>query len=228
MSESNKNPWNSLEVAKLIISLLTPLLLFWLAQIANNSIRASEIARQLEAEKARKAQAELAELQRKAEARQIAVQQFSKFIYERRSRASLLASALKRHSKAPIPESKTEIIERKRLYDEAFFKWNANHQANLLLIRQILESSEYSNFEAMVEFRLVKNTFTPLDECLTKAFDASIRGQDARPILEEYKCGELIQRSLDCGYAITDQLFKLSGGHGSADDAKSILDQRCP
>ena len=85
-----------------------------------------------------------------------------------------------------------------------------------------------TNFEGMVEFRLVKNTFTPIDNCLTKAYDASIRGQDARPILKECKSGELIQRSLDCGYAITDELFKLSGGHGSVDGSESILDQMCP
>ena len=228
MSDPKENPWNSLEVTKLVASLMTPLLLFWLAQTTNESIRASDLARQAVAEKSRLAQEELAESQRKAEARQLAVQQFSKFIYERRSRASLLASALKRHSSQPIPESKTEVIERKKLYDEAYFNWNANHQSNLLLVRQILESGRYSRFEGMVEFRLVKNTFTPLDACLTEAYDAVIRDKDARPILEECKSGELIQRSLDCGYAITDELFKLSGGHASLDSAGSIVESRCP
>jgi hypothetical protein len=116
MNGSDKKLWNSLEVAKLAVSLMTPLLLFWLAQIMNDSIRNSDLARQVEAIKARKAQVELAEQQRKTEARQIAVQQFSKFIYKRRSRANLLVSALKRHSNSPIPESKAEVIERKRLF----------------------------------------------------------------------------------------------------------------
>ena len=46
-----------------------------------------------------------------AEARKVAVQSFSRYIYERRARAEMLASSFRR--KAPIDEVK----ERKRLYD---------------------------------------------------------------------------------------------------------------
>ncbi len=80
----------------------------------------------------------------------------------------------------------------------------------------------------MVEFRLVGQTFSPLDGCLTRAYDASIRNKDPRPILKECNASELIQRALDCGYAITDELFKLSSPSGQSQESLSIVDSRCP
>ena len=80
----------------------------------------------------------------------------------------------------------------------------------------------------MVEFRLVAKTFSPIDRCLTQAYDLAIRGKDSRPMLKECRATELIQRALDCGYAITDELFKLSGPTGKAQESESIVDARCP
>lgn len=213
MTSKENGTWNSLEVTKLAASFLTPLLLFYLAFIVNQL----EVARKAsEDERIR------------TENRQAAVQEFSRFIYERRSRSALLLSALLRHTCNPVPESKQEVIERKRLYDEAYFNWNAHYQANLLLIRQILDSSEYSVFEAMVQSRLVKKTFTPIDECLTKAYDLTIRGGAPSRVLAECGMSELIQRALDCGYVITDELFKLSGKSGSQELPDSTVEDRCP
>lgn len=135
-------PWNSLEVAKLAASLLTPLLLFWLGYETSQSIQRSEELRE-----------DLQKQQRLEQTRQSAVQSFSKFIYERRARAELLASALKRHASSPTLESRAEVVERKKLYDKAYFRWNSNHQANLLLVRQVLGSEQYSDFESIVDER---------------------------------------------------------------------------
>jgi hypothetical protein len=217
MPEKRNNRWNSLEITKILISLMTPVFLFWLGYVTNESIRDTEQAR-LQIEKARI----------ESQEKQAAVQQFSKYIYERRARAELLASALKRHARAPNPESLKEVIDRKRFYDEAYFNWNANHQANLLLVRQILGSEKYSAFESLVEFRLVGKIFRPIDSCLTKAYDAAIRDIDPIPILKECNSGTLMQQALDCGYAITDELFKLSGAVIDENDAVSIVDERCP
>lgn len=217
MPNTGKNNWSSLEITKIIISLLTPLFLFWLGYITNESIRDTEQTRQ-----------QLEKKRQEAEDKQSAVQQFSKYIYERRTRAELLASALKRHANAPNSVSLKEVIDRKRLYDEAYFNWNANHQTNLLLVRQILGSKQYSAFESLVEFRLVGKIFKPIDSCLTQAYDAAIRDIDPRPILKDCNSVTLMQQALDCGYAITDELFKLSGTAVGEGDAVSIVDERCP
>ncbi len=217
MNSESKSPWNSLEVAKLIVGLLMPLALAVIGYYVNNAFRLADEAKK-----------ELEETKQLAQTRQAAVGNFSRFIYERRTRSELLHSSLRRHANAPTADSRKELIERKRLYDEAYVNWNANHQANLLLVRQILGSTSYSDFEGMVEFRLVAKTFSPIDGCLTQAYDLAIRGSDPRPTLKECHATELIQRALDCGYAITDELFKLSGPAGKAKESASIVDARCP
>ena len=217
MDDRKKNPWNSLEIVKLIVGLLTPLLLFWIGYMVNDSLRTAEESRkQLETQR------------QLAETRRAAIQALSRFIYERRVRAELLASALRRHAEKPVAASLEELVRRKQLYDEAYVSWNANHQANLFLVRQVLGAGDYSEFESMVEFRLVKQVFAPLDACLTRAYDRAIRNADPRPELERCRTPELLQRALDCGYAITDELFKLAGAAGDAGRAKSIVNERCP
>jgi hypothetical protein len=193
------SPWNSLEVTKVVLGALTPILLFLLGYTVNESIRSHE-----------RAAAEAESRQTRAEAREIAVQSLSRFIYGRRARAEMLASALRRNA------SLDEITERKRLYDEAYVTWNTNHQANLLLVRQLLGDRQYSDFESLMEFHLVRDIFAPLDRCLTTAYDQRVAGRPATATLDQCSAALLLQRALDCGYAMTDELFKLSGGDPDA------------
>jgi hypothetical protein len=217
MTDHAKGPWNSLEIVKVAVGLLTPLLLFWIGYVANQSLRAADESRkQVEAER------------QLADTRRTAIQALSRFIYERRVRAELLASALRRNAEKPVAVSIDELVRRKQSYDEAYVTWNAHHQANLFLVRQVLGAKDYSDFESVVEFRLVGLIFAPLDACLTRAYDRAIRGGDPRPELDTCRTRELLQRALDCGYAITDELFKLAGASGDAGRAGSIVDERCP
>ena len=219
MTDEEKSPWNSLEIVKLVAGLLTPLFLLWVGFLVNDSLRTAE-----ESRKQQEAQRQL------AETRRVAIQALSRFIYERRVRAELLYSALRRNAENPVAKSMDELVRRKQSYDEAYVSWNANHQANLFLVRQILDAKEYSEFESIVEFRLVKQVLAPLDACLTRAYDRAIRGGDPRPELEKCRSQDLLQRALDCGYAITDELFKLAGGGGDNMQraATSIVNERCP
>ena len=217
MKNDESGSWNTLEVAKLVTSVLTPLLIVWLAYVVDDTVRDAELIRQ---------RAEDERIQ--AETRQTAVREFSTFIYERRSRSALLLSALLRHAQDPVAESRQEVVERKRQYDEAYFRWNSHHQANLLLVRQILGSSEYSDLEAFVEFRLVRAVFWPIDRCLTDAYDATIRGRDPTAILAKCEASKLIQRALDCGHAITGELFGLSNNKRTSGGASTqTLSARC-
>ncbi|MEE4193236.1 MAG: hypothetical protein V2I66_16780 [Halieaceae bacterium] len=211
---SNEKIWNSLEVSKLIISVLTPLLLFWLGNLVSDSTKQTE-----------RALKEIEEIKEVQKNNQLAVQNLAKRIYERRSRAELLASSLKRDV------SLEEIVKRKGQYDEAYFQWNRDHQANLLLVRNVLGEKQYSDFESMIEFHLVGKIFAPLDSCLTKAYDYRItQNKSGKEILNDCSVSTLLQQALDCGYALTDELFKLTEQNGKIErmEASSIVAQRCP
>lgn len=211
---SEENKWSSLEITKLAISVLTPLLLFWLGYLVSESAKQSE--------RTLKGIEEIKEVHRN---NQMAVQNLAKQIYERRSRAELLVSSIKRDV------SLDEIIKRKSQYDEAYFQWNRDHQANLLLVRTVLGETQYSDFEAMIEFHLIGKIFKPLDACITKAYDYRIKNnKSGQEILNGCDASTLVQQALDCGYAMTDELFKLTerGDKRQRDVASSIVSKRCP
>ena len=212
-----KKHWNSLEATKIVLALITPILVAIIGFQINRSFREIDEARQ-----------GLEQTRAQSQARQAAVLTLSRFIYERRARAEMLASSLRRYSENHNVDSRIELKERKKQYDEAFVSWNASNQANLLLVRQVLGSDKYSEFEQIVESRLVKKTFKPLDRCLTEAYDVALQGGDARPLLVKGKSSALLQRALDCGYAITDALFRLSGPTGDRERAVNIVERRCP
>jgi len=226
--EPPKGTWTSLEISKLLVSLLTPIVVVGLGFIVTQMFRDADDARDKAARQIQNTQKQLEEAKQQSQTRQTAVGNFSRAIYERRTRSELMLSALKRNAENPTDESKKELLERKRLYDEAYFNWNVGAQANLLLVRQILGADHYTAFENIVEVRLVNQTFSPLDNCITRAYDLAIRGKDSRPTLEECQAKRLLQRVLDCGYAITDELFKLSSPSGQTKDAIGIVDNRCP
>jgi hypothetical protein len=228
MSDAPKSTWNSLEFTKLAVSLLTPIFVFAFGYQVTSSFRQADESRASALLQSQKVDKSIEDARQLAQTRQIAVANFSKFIYERRVRSELLLSSLKRHADGPNDDSRKELIDRKRLYDESYVNWNANHQANLLLVRQVLGSTRYSSFEGLVESRLVSQTFSPIDGCLTQAYDLAIRNKDPRPLLRNCKATYLVQRALDCGYAITDELFKASAPDGRSAQAVSIVDMRCP
>ncbi len=198
--------WTSLEVVKLFASILTPAVLLILAYCADRLIQNRTLM----------------------EERQSTVQEFSKFIYGRHSRASLLHSTLKRHAEHPISESLQEVIYRKQLYDEAYHEWNSNLKANLLTIRKILDAESYTMLEDVVQKKLVLKIFKPLDICLTEAYDATIRNDDALAIMKACDSDDMKQCGLDCGNAITDALFTLSNRVSDWDSVKSSLNDKCP
>jgi hypothetical protein len=157
-----------------------------------------------------------------SEARKDAVQALSRDIYERRARAEMLASSFRRGA------ALDEIKERKRQYDDVYVRWNTNHQANLFLVREVLRSDQYSFIESVLEFTLVGKIFRPLDVCLTSAFDVRANGGDPAPILDQCDAKRLLQEALDCGYAISDELFKLSGGVTQQGQAAEEIGSKCP
>lgn len=156
------------------------------------------------------------------EMRKAAVQNLSRSIYERRARADMLASSFF------LGAQLDEIKERKKLYDEALVRWNTNNQTNLFLVREVLRIDAYSFIESSVEFTLIDKIFRPLDVCLTQAYDAAISGNSAMSIVQECQVRKLLQDALDCGYAIADELYKLSSNATIPYRAASEIAARCP
>jgi hypothetical protein len=79
-----------------------------------------------------------------------------------------------------------------------------------------------------VEFILVGKIFAPLDACLTRAYDARLKDGDTISTLEECQTRALLQQALDCGYAVTNELYKVSGGVTTQTKAASEIYSRCP
>ena len=137
------------------------------------------------------------------QARRETVQGIADLIYERRARAGLVVSTLRRGADLD------ELRHRKRAYDDVFVEWNKRIQNNLLQIRDILVSREPTGFELVLQERLVP-MLTEMDACLTKGYDARVAGQDPVPIVEGCRYQAMHQSTLDCAKALTDQLYKLT------------------
>jgi len=135
--------------------------------------------------------------------RKEAVHALSTHIYERRATAELVASSLRRGADLD------ELRERKRRYDEAYLNWNKNLLANLLRIRDVLATDVYSFFEQQTEFRLTA-ILKEIDACLTAAYDARLAGKEPGPLLDGCQMRSRLQESLDCGYAISNELYRIA------------------
>ncbi|WP_157374323.1 hypothetical protein [Salipiger sp. CCB-MM3] len=184
--------WTWLELTKVLLGVLTPLTVFYLSFVVDSAIQDREFS-SLQAE---------------------AIREYTQDIYSRRVRAELLAAGLRRHAEEPTDQSLSEVIERKARYDEAYSEWNKKSQANLLVIRKLLESDTYTELEDIVEQGLVLEGFKRLDNCLTNAYHEAIRGRDPVSLMNDCDTAYLLDFVLRCGSNISDGLYGLSRSGG--------------
>jgi len=207
--------WPSLEIVKLGVGTITPLAIAVLGVVVNHSVRDRE-----------RSDREAAELRQQEDSRRGAVQGLSAALAQRRTRADLLASALRRD--APIDE----VVERKRLYDEAYVQWGATQQASLLLRRLQMELKAPRWF-GLLDSTLNGGILRPLDNCLTRAYDERRRGRAAGPVLDRCAATTLLRRAHFCSEALVDELFGAAGAfsfekHKVPDDSAGVwLESRC-
>jgi hypothetical protein len=135
--------------------------------------------------------------------RRKSVEEIAHLIYDRRTRAGMVVSSLRRN--APLDE----VEFRKRAYDEAYVDWNKNILLNLFVIREVGGSLKFAALERMFEDDLV-GAMADVDRCLTKAYDRKLAGADPIPLLDGCQMSELHQFVLDCGATFTDELYKLT------------------
>ena len=135
--------------------------------------------------------------------RRKSVEALAHLIYERRTRAGMVVSAMRRNA------TSDEIQYRKRAYDEAYVDWNKNILLNLFVIREVGGDLKFTVLEKSFEDDLVA-TMADVDRCLTKAYDRKLAGEDAVPALDACRMAQLHQFILDCGATFTDELYKLT------------------
>jgi len=137
------------------------------------------------------------------QSRRDAIAAIARLVYERRTRAGMVASAIRRGAETD------EVRHRKQAYDEAYVDWNKNVMLNLFAIREAAGDLNVSALEPVFEDYLVA-ALADVDRCITKAYDARIGNADAKAILEQCRMPELHQYVLDCGATFTNELYKLT------------------
>jgi hypothetical protein len=167
------------------------LILFALASAAINGLVTASIG------------AWLAQTYARATQRQEAIKLMSNLIYERRTRAGMVVSSMRRLADTE------ELKHRKRLYDEVYVDWNKNVRLNLFVIREVMGEKALSAFEQDFEELLI-HPMSLIDNCLTKAYDLKLAGTDPLPVLELCQMPMLHQLVLDCGATFTNEVYKLT------------------
>jgi hypothetical protein len=137
------------------------------------------------------------------QSRREAIAGIAHLVYERRTRAGMVASAIRRNAEI------SEVRHRKQAYDEAYVDWNKNVMLNLFAIREAAGDFNVSSLEPVFEDYLVA-ALADVDRCITKAYDLRIAEGDAKAMLEQCRMAELHQYVLDCGATFTNELYKMT------------------
>lgn len=135
--------------------------------------------------------------------RRQAIEAIAHLIYERRTRAGMLASAIRRDADLD------EVRHRKQAYDEAYVDWNKNVMLHLFAIREVAGDLKFSVLEPVFENNLIA-TMADVDRCVTKAYDKKLANADAKAVLVQCNMPILHQFVLDCGATFTNELYKLT------------------
>ncbi len=138
-----------------------------------------------------------------AQTRRGAINGLSSLLYERRTKAGLVVSSLRRGGE---PE---ELRFRKRSYDEAYVDWNKSLRPNLFAIREVMGESAFTALEQDFE-KYIVDPLSKIDGCMTRAYDLKLTGSDPVKELESCKMAALYQLTLDCGASFTNELYKLT------------------
>ena len=161
----------------------------------------------------------------KYQARKQSIESLVHLVYERRTRAGMVSSALKRGADLD------EIRFRKRAYDEAYVEWNKNIMANIFSIREVTGEHMISSLEGHFQDGLV-DAMSDVDRCLTKAYDARLASADPKPVLEQCHMADLHQFVLDCGATFTNELYKLTKlsfiplNPGNSKEGRAVAEER--
>jgi hypothetical protein len=171
-------------------------------------------------ENAKKQDLEITNRQRAADS----VKTITDLLYERVFKGNMVVSSIRRHA------SLDELKDRKKSYDEVFTRYNSQIQSNLFRIREMLETVNYTELEALMEGPLRALLYSD-DNCITKAYDDAISGDleklpnvdlihckiqlaaanDSNDVVE-MSMGDLNLALIHCEYHFTNALFRTVEG----------------
>jgi len=137
------------------------------------------------------------------ESRRQSIESIAHHVYERRTRAGMVASAIRRNADVD------EVRFRKRAYDEAYVDWNKNVMLNLFAIREVAGELKMSKLEPYFEDGLVAG-MADVDRCLTESYDRRLQNEDGKAVLDACHMAQLHQFVLDCGATFINELYKLT------------------
>ncbi|AFT74515.1 hypothetical protein AMEC673_09105 [Alteromonas macleodii str. 'English Channel 673'] len=144
--------------------------------------------------------------------------ELSKLLYERRTRAELLAAALKSNS------DKKLIEDRKVHYDQSYVEWNSRWPGLALKIR---DGAGYSEIESYIQFAIMPE-FKQLDTYLTEGYTEFMKNSSTWKYDSSYVRPRL-KKILDCSYVITEHIWVNSKFFGQdTKEFNSSLSKRCP
>jgi hypothetical protein len=152
-----------------------------------------------------------------------AVSDISELANERRERATLVASAIRRGA------SEAEVETRKAAYDESYVYWNAKVPGDLLRFRAGLpgilwKRTPYEKYiDGLTNVNIlvadanapdVPGLFTIMDACVTEAFDAyrlnSFAPTDkATGILDQCKFTDRAEQTVTCFAMIAEDMYEV-------------------
>ena len=166
----------------------------------------------------------LAQTYSKHQTRRQSIENIAHLVYERRTRAGMIASAIRRDADVD------ELKHRKRAYDEAYVDWNKQVMLHLFAIREVAGDLKFSRLEPVFEDKLIA-AMADVDRCVTKAYDKRLANEDAKVVLVECRMVELHQFVLDCGATFTNELYKLTQltfipFTGEFDETKRLAQER--
>lgn len=139
-----------------------------------------------------------------------AASDISRALFERRERAVLLLSSIKRGA----PSS--ELDRRKIEYDEAYFKWNTAIKSNLFTIRQSVDSEIVSSIDNKLECRIVPMVSRIDSQIETYYAQASLRRV---PVDDGCNVARDLMWVTECGNVFIDLLFSSVSQHAEGYDA---------
>ncbi len=93
--------------------------------------------------------------------RRQSIETIAHLVYERRTRAGMVASAIRRDADIE------EVRHRKQAYDEAYVDWNKNVMLNLFAIREVAGDLKFSALEPVFEDHLIA-AMADVDRCITQ------------------------------------------------------------
>jgi hypothetical protein len=193
------------------------------------------------------AEAERAGVETRRERGVAAIHEIADLINERRTRAVMISSAIKRHSPA-------EAEARKAAYDDVYVRWNTKEDSILNQIQEFLTFAVPGGNRGYINdyahsFRIALTSdhasgpregeqradraegglLSRMDDCITNAFDIYRRSkfdnpEPAKATLQACQFGDLDDRMIDCTHMLTEQLYNIINHFSDADRPRSTED----